>query len=121
MTFTSQEIQKLKEKLLAEELGVSETLASFAKKNPNAGKEFTAEFPFSAEAGDEDAQTQAVEEYGTRLSTEVALETRLRAIRKALGKIEKKTFGVCANCGKEIPLPRLEVSPEAEVCGKCTK
>ena len=116
---TKKELEKIKNKLLEEEKGVSEVLASFATKNKNAGQEYTSKFPAFAEAGDEDAQGDAVEEYETRLSAEGALEERLRAIRSALLRIQKRTYGKCSSCKKQIIFGRLLVSPEAELCGKC--
>ena len=38
-----------------------------------------------------------------------------------LEKIKKGKYGICEKCGKEIPLERLEVSPEARFCLKCEK
>ena len=119
MHISQNDLQLLKNKLLSEEKTTSETLASFASKNKNATREYTSEFPTFGDANDEDAQTSAVEEYGTRLSAERALEERLRAIEEALTHIEKGSYGRCSNCKQDIPLARLNVSPEAELCGKC--
>jgi len=119
MHISQTDLQILKDKLLSEEKTTAETLASFASKNKNASGEYTSNFPAFGDANDEDAQTSAVEEYGTRLSTEQALEERLRAIRNALARLEENTYGHCLNCKKEILLARLNVSPEAELCGKC--
>ena len=119
MHISQNDLQLLKNKLLSEEKTTSETLASFASKNKNATREYTSEFPTFGDANDEDAQTSAVEEYGTRLSAERALEERLRAIEEALTRIEKDSYGRCSNCKQDIPLARLNVSPEAELCGKC--
>ena len=120
MHIPQKDLQLLKNKLLSEERITNETLASFASKNKNASQEYTSNFPTFGDANDEDAQTSAVEEYGTRLSAEKALEERLRAIKSALIRIEEDSYGKCSNCKKEIPLSRLNASPEAELCGKCT-
>jgi|SRR3989338_4961123 len=119
MHISQNDLQLLKNKLLSEEKTTSETLASFASKNKNVNREYTSKFPTFGDANDEDAQTSAVEEYGTRLSAERALEERLRAIRSALVRLKDDTYGKCLNCKKDIPLARLNVSPEAELCGKC--
>jgi DnaK suppressor protein len=37
----------------------------------------------------------------------------------ALGKIEAGTYGICEQCGKEIPEPRLEALPHASLCVSC--
>lgn len=116
MKISHRDLEQLKNKLLAEEKTTSETLASFATKTDH---EFTSTFPAMGDAQDEDAHTTAVEEYGTRLSTERALEDRLRLVRAALARVEKGAYGACTRCGKPIPPARLEASPEAELCGKC--
>ncbi|OHA46688.1 MAG: hypothetical protein A3A80_02380 [Candidatus Terrybacteria bacterium RIFCSPLOWO2_01_FULL_44_24] len=119
MPLAKQDIENFKNKLLSEERRISETLASFATKNKGGSGEFTSRFPNFGDGQDEDAQVSAVEEYGTRLSAETILEERLRAIRRALTRIQKNAYGKCLNCKKDIPIKRLNASPEAELCGNC--
>lgn len=119
MPLKPNDLKLLKDKLLTEEKNTVKALASIAIRNNNAGNEYTAAYPKFGDAQDEDAQTSAVEEYSTRLSTERALEERLRSIRNALTGIEKNVYGKCGNCGKSISLERLKASPEAVLCGKC--
>lgn len=45
----------------------------------------------------------------------------LNEIDAALERIEDGTYGMCANCGKEIPLGRLEVHPWASLCIDCAR
>jgi DnaK suppressor protein len=40
----------------------------------------------------------------------------LAEIDRALQRIEDGTYGKCAECGKEIPVERLEVYPWASLC-----
>jgi DnaK suppressor protein len=40
----------------------------------------------------------------------------LREIDVALGRIEKKTYGICEGTGKPIPKARLEAQPWARYC-----
>lgn len=47
------------------------------------------------------------------------LEKRLKNIDLAFTKIQKGTYGVCEKCNKQIPLPRLELLPEARYCVEC--
>ena len=119
MSLKPNDIKILKEKLLTEEKDTVKALSSFAVQNKNAGNEYTTAFPKFGDPEDEDAQTSAVEEYNTRLSTERALEERLRSIRNALTRIEKGAYEKCAHCKKPIGVERLKVSPEAELFGKC--
>jgi DnaK suppressor protein len=47
------------------------------------------------------------------------LETKLAAINAALAKIANGTYGKCDKCGKNIPIERLEIFPEAGLCVDC--
>jgi RNA polymerase-binding transcription factor len=40
-------------------------------------------------------------------------------IKKALGKIDDGTFGICENCGDEIDIKRLKLRPVTELCIGC--
>ena len=45
----------------------------------------------------------------------------LAEIDAALKRIEEGTYGVCTNCGKEIPVERLEALPWATLCIDCQR
>ena len=42
-------------------------------------------------------------------------------INLALAKLDNGTYGVCEDCGQEIPLPRLEALPFATQCIACKR
>jgi DnaK suppressor protein len=44
----------------------------------------------------------------------------LEQIAAALERLREGTFGVCEECGKEIPEARLEAIPYAAFCVRCT-
>jgi DnaK suppressor protein len=46
-------------------------------------------------------------------------EEELRLIDEALDRVEHGTYGVCADCGGEIPLARLNSVPFAPYCVEC--
>lgn len=48
-------------------------------------------------------------------------QTVLGEIDAALARIEDGTYGTCANCGKEIPVGRLEAHPWASTCIDCAR
>ena len=56
-------------------------------------------------------------------SKDFALRENARIIRsnidKAYKKIDDGVYGICENCGKDIPLERLEAIPYAVLCIKC--
>lgn len=44
---------------------------------------------------------------------------KLKAIEDALERIEEGTFGICEDCGDDIPPGRLEAMPFATTCRDC--
>lgn len=48
-----------------------------------------------------------------------ANRSRLKNIDAALRRIRMGNFGVCSNCGNEIPIKRLEAMPWTEYCLDC--
>jgi RNA polymerase-binding protein DksA len=54
-----------------------------------------------------------------RLTLENRTRQELALVEKALGKIDKGTYGLCENCGQPIPPERLEALPQADLCLKC--
>lgn len=45
----------------------------------------------------------------------------LNAVEAALARVEKGTYGQCAECGKDIPGARLDAVPWAEYCVECAR
>ena len=48
-------------------------------------------------------------------------EFEIQRIDAALKRIEDGEFGLCNNCGENIPLKRLEVSPSTPLCVDCAE
>ena len=46
-------------------------------------------------------------------------ERRLKEIDEALSRINQGNYGICKECGKEIPEERLEAVPSTELCYDC--
>lgn len=55
-------------------------------------------------------------ERGKDLTLNEEDEDRLKEIRQALDRMEKGEYGICAVCGREIPVERLEAVPETAYC-----
>jgi RNA polymerase-binding protein DksA len=64
---------------------------------------------------------QATAEKARVLSIGEGLIEQLHEVEGALGRIEKGTYGRCENCGKEVPVERLEARPVARLCLDCKK
>jgi len=43
----------------------------------------------------------------------------IKKIKKTLGRIESKTFGICEKCGEDISLERLKARPVTTQCIDC--
>ena len=43
----------------------------------------------------------------------------LRALEAALKRVADGTYGVCSDCGGDIPIERLEAQPAAARCAPC--
>ena len=69
--------------------------------------------PDSEEQASELANAEVHEALGHEATGEIAL------IDKALLRLEKGTYGICASCGEKIPASRLEVRPYADRCVDC--
>lgn len=60
-------------------------------------------------------------EHEKDLALEMNLRRQLRATGEALRRMDEGSYGICANCGEEIPLERLEALPYATLCIRCKK
>lgn len=62
---------------------------------------------------------QTLEQLGRDASLAEQERRELLAIEKALSKMATGSFGVCEDCGEDIPSRRLMVLPEARLCANC--
>jgi RNA polymerase-binding protein DksA len=66
--------------------------------------------------GDEGTETFEKE---ASLAMQGNLQVILDEVDHALHKFDAGTYGGCDECGKEIPIERLEVRPQATLCITC--
>src|SRR5271156_3213037 len=69
--------------------------------------------------GDEMDVARSLADVETHASLIENAEHKLRQIDSALTQLEQGNYGICANCGEEIPLARLEGVPFAIYCVDC--
>ncbi|MEX2145242.1 MAG: TraR/DksA C4-type zinc finger protein [Candidatus Spechtbacterales bacterium] len=101
---------------------LTEELQDIADKDPHVKGDWDSKFPrYESEGFDIEEAPNEVEEYITRLPLEHQLELQLGGVKKALERIKGGTYGICGNCKKSIPIKRLELVPETELCLKCKK
>lgn len=118
-------LKRIKERLEKEKSQIEEDLKKFAKKDEKMPGDWDTRFPRfnGGEAGSAALEKAAdeVEAYEALLPIEYTLETKLKNIALALEKIKKGKYGICEKCGKQIPISRLKVFPEARFCLSCKK
>lgn len=61
----------------------------------------------------------ATAERTERLGLVETLKGQLSEVDRALERIADGTYGICAECGREIPAARLEARPESTLCVEC--
>jgi len=69
--------------------------------------------------GDEMDVARSLSDVETHASLIENAENKVRRIDTALAQLEQGDYGICANCGEEIPLARLEAVPFAIYCVDC--
>ena len=67
----------------------------------------------------EDSRAQMVTERDLEFALDARETTELAAVDVALKRIEDGVYGQCADCGVDIPAPRLHAEPEAARCIDC--
>ncbi|MCA9376281.1 MAG: TraR/DksA C4-type zinc finger protein [Candidatus Doudnabacteria bacterium] len=76
---------------------------------------------FKDRGSDEDSNAQEVTEFQEDLSLEASLETTLGDVKEALQRMDDGTYGVCEECGSDIPVERLRALPRATTCVTCNE
>ncbi len=69
--------------------------------------------------GDEMDAARSLADVETHATLIERVEDRLKAIDFAFDRLEHGLYGICAQCGEEIPLERLKALPFAAYCVNC--
>lgn len=119
-TLSKKFVEETREKLEKEKRLLEEELESFAKNDPEVEGNYKTIFPdYGKSIGDQDENTDEVEEYLANIPVEHTLELQLKNVNQALERIRRKRYGICATCKKQIPRERLLASPTARTCIEC--
>jgi len=104
------DLDSLKEKLVQHR----NQIMDLYRQDLKAGKEATDE-------GSDDIVDRANNSYNREFMFLLsgAEQQTLRLVERALGRIEKGTYGSCRNCGRDIGPPRLQAVPWARYCIDC--
>ena len=110
---TTQPTAPFKKQLLAQRASL---LAQLSNLRDNEGRvEASAEH--FAPAQDSTAQVSTAREMELTLDARESIE--LDMVDAALRRIEDGSYGLCIDCGAEIPAARLRAAPEASRCIAC--
>lgn len=111
--------EELKQKLLSEKKRIEENLSKTETGKAGADREYETAFPEIER--DQEENADEMEMYESNLAVDESMKAGLEKISEALLRIEKGTYGICANCQKEIPVERLRAYPQAAICLDCKK
>lgn len=118
MSLNQKTLDELKNSLLKEKLELEKNLEQIAKPLDKKGGDY--ETNFEEIGTDKEDNATEIEQYSDNFSVEIILEKKLQNIITALQKIEKGTYGTCEKCQEAIDLNRLQASPSAKKCLKCS-
>ncbi len=65
-----------------------------------------------------------MEAIATKSVNEAALATatqKLAGLQTALANLDEPEFGICFECGKDIPIGRILLLPESKMCVSCAE
>ncbi len=108
------EMQKFKKLLMAEGEHLTKGIRTIGEDTLKAAEqEGSSDMTSFAEAGTDNNDRE------TALRLASGESRMLSAVSEALSRIEEGTYGKCCDCGKDIPVKRLEVFPAAKRCVEC--
>ena len=112
------DVDHFRETLEAERKRIQDALQYLHAETPDGGEDESQESRLDNHFADSASVTYDRE---MDYSLEENSEQLLDAIDRALKRIEDGTYGKCANCGKDIPVERLEAIPYAEYDIDCAR
>lgn len=66
------------------------------------------------------SRMDSLQNQGLTKSLQERERIKLARLKEALARVEAGTYGVCPECGADIPFGRLSVFPEAPSCAACS-
>lgn len=111
------DVQHFKDLLSKEVLLLEKELETLGRKNPDHPADWEAvETNVDEDSADEGEIAEGIETYENNNAELGDLEIQLNAVKSALSKIEKDTYGKCEICSETIEMDRLEANPSAKTC-----
>jgi DnaK suppressor protein len=69
---------------------------------------------------DHSLRMEALAENELTLKTLQKSELKLKQLNHVLLMVDSKLFGICQKCNSQIPIQRLMIRPESQLCVNCT-
>ena len=111
------QLDELRRRLEADRDSLKSEIERIEDEDVHAENQYDPEF---SGYGNHMAETATeIYEQERNLSIEQSLQQQLAEVEHALAKFDEGTYGICDNCGKEIPLERLQAFPQATLCIDC--
>jgi DnaK suppressor protein len=108
MSFSKEQTEELKTKLLEEKKRILFHLKS-AKKSSG----------FGGGAEDPEDEADETEEFANYLGVEQVEENSIHEIDVALDKMIDGSYGICEQCDQDISYELLSLQPESKLCKQC--
>lgn len=108
------DLNPIRQKLLEQQAQLQAQLAQLRGGDVSRAEASAAHFNYSE---DSDAQVNTAKDLELALDAHESAE--LQSIRAALERLERGDYGLCADCGEAIAIPRLLAFPEAARCIRC--
>jgi len=108
--------EHFRKKLEEEKMRLESEMGTVGRRNPAVPDDWEAVPSETGTEPDLADQADIVVSRDSNIAILADLEARYDTILAALSRIEKKTFGKCEVCGKEIGEDRLEANPAATTC-----
>jgi RNA polymerase-binding transcription factor DksA len=89
------------------------------RQNRNIDKSHLADKALGTSVGQASASLPSVPIHIPDFATSTFEKQFMEEVAAALERIEKGTFGCCEECGKTIPVARLEILPYTRFCVEC--
>jgi RNA polymerase-binding protein DksA len=117
---TSIDTEHFRDALLEERQRVEHALATLRAEHPGSLED---EVDETSPTTDNNLAETATATLGREIDYTLGdnAEQVLSEIDEALQRVEDGTYGICVNCGEEIPRERLEANPWASLCIDCKR
>lgn len=116
-------LKTLKEKLEKERETLINELSTVARQDPENPDNWQPinNSDDNLKSADPNERADRMEDYEASNAVTSDLEVRLLHVNSALENIKTESYGICTECGMEIPQGRLEANPAASTCIEHTK